>query len=243
MPATRKLRLAAMADLHCREQSTGAFQGLFAQISAKADVLLLCGDLTDRGTEVEARVLAHEIAAGCRIPVLAVLGNHDHEAGIPDRIEQLLVEAGVRVLDGEAVELGGVGFAGTKGFAGGFENRVLEPWGEQTLKAFVRETLDEAMKLEGALAKLHGASRRVALLHYAPIRGTIEGEPLEIYPFLGCSRMVPALENFHVSACFHGHAHYGTPQGKTGQGVPVYNVAYPLLQRHTPDRPYRVVEV
>ncbi|MCK6528597.1 metallophosphoesterase [Myxococcota bacterium] len=235
--------MAALGDLHCREQSTGAFEPLFARICADSDVLLLCGDLTDRGTEAEARVLAREIALGCRVPVIAVLGNHDHEADAGDGVRRALVEAGVRVLDGEACEVGGVGFAGTKGFAGGFGNRVLEPWGEDSLKCMVRETMGEALKLEGALAKLHAVERRVAVLHYAPIRETVEGEPLEIYPFLGCSRLAPPLDAFRVAACFHGHAHYGTPKGKTGQGTAVYNCAYPLLLRTSPERPWHVVEV
>ncbi|HEY1229079.1 MAG TPA: metallophosphoesterase, partial [Ramlibacter sp.] len=151
--------------------------------------------------------------------------------------------AGVRVLDGEAVELEGIGFAGAKGFAGGFGRGSLGSWGEPAIKVFVKEALNEAMKLESALAKLRTA-RRVALLHYSPIAGTVQGEPAEIFPFLGSSRLEEPLLRYPVDAVFHGHAHRGTPEARTINGVPVFNVARPLLLRTHPEQPpFRLFEL
>ena len=236
------LRIAALGDIHVTKHSQGSFQPLFSQIGHTADVLVLCGDFTDYGLPDEARVLARELAVA-KIPIVAVLGNHDYEGGRPDEIRDILVDAGVTVLDGEATEIHGVGFAGTKGFAGGFGRGALGPWGERAIKAFVQEAIDEALKLESALARLR-THRRVAVLHYAPIRGTCDGEPPEIFPYLGSSRLEEPLNRYRVSAVFHGHAHRGTPEGRTSTGVPVYNVAMPLLARLNPDRPpYLIVEL
>jgi len=231
-----QLRIAAVGDIHVSKNSQGKFQPLFAQISSNADVLVLCGDFTDYGLPDEARILARELTASVNIPVIAVLGNHDYESGKQDEIRQTLSDAGVNVLDGEVVEGHGVGFAGVKGFAGGFGRGALGPWGEQAIKHFVQEAVDEALKLESALARLR-TQRRVAVLHYAPIRGTVEGEPPEIFPYLGSSRLEEPINRYRVSAVFHGHAHRGSPEGKTSTGVPVYNVAMPLLARLNPDRP------
>ena len=233
---TSHLRIAALGDLHVSKNSQGKFQALFTQISSTADVLVLCGDFTDYGLPDEARVLARELTASVKIPVIAVLGNHDSESGKEDEIRHILADAGVNVLDGEVVEVQGVGFAGVKGFAGGFGRGALGPWGERAIKQFVQEAVDEALKLESALARLR-TSRRVAVLHYAPIRGTVEGEPPEILPYLGSSRLEEPINRYRVSAVFHGHAHRGSPEGKTSTGVPVYNVAMPLLARLNPDRP------
>ncbi|MGH7392506.1 MAG: metallophosphoesterase family protein [Candidatus Rokuibacteriota bacterium] len=237
------MRLAAIADLHCSRLPADQLAGFLTGIGDSADALLLCGDLTDRGQEDEARLLAQALRAAVRIPILAVLGNHDYEAGKPDAVKAILIDAGVHVLDGEAVEIGGVGFAGVKGFGGGFGPRALQPWGEELIKRFVHETVEEALRLESALAKLR-TSRVVALLHYAPVEGTVKGEPPEIYPFLGSSRLEDPLTRYPVTAVFHGHAHHGTPEGRTRSDTPVYNVAVPLLQRAFPDRPpFRIVDV
>jgi Icc-related predicted phosphoesterase len=178
-----------------------------------------------------------------KIPVIAVLGNHDYESGKQNEIRQILVDVGVTVLDGEAAEVQGVGFAGVKGFAGGFGRGALGPWGEQAIKVFVQEAVDEALKLEAALARLR-TQTRIAVLHYAPIRATVEGEPVEIFPYLGSSRLEEPINRYRVTAVFHGHAHRGAPEGRTATGVPVYNVAMPLLARMNPDRPpYLIVEV
>jgi len=237
------LRVAAIGDTHVSKTSQGAFQPLFTQISASADLLVLCGDFTDYGLPEEARVLARDLTAAMKIPVIAVLGNHDYEAGRQAEITEILRDAGVTVLDGEAIEVDGVGFAGVKGFCGGFGRGALGPWGEHVIKQFVQEAVDEALKLEAALARLR-TQQRIAVLHYAPIRGTVEGEPLEIYPYLGSSRLEEPINRYRVSAVFHGHAHRGAAEGRTATGVPVYNVAMPLLARINPDRPpYLIVKI
>lgn len=239
--APAALRVAAVGDLHCTTATAGTLAPRLAPVGDEADVLVLCGDLTDYGRPDEARVLARELAAA-RLPILAVLGNHDVESGHGPEVAAILADAGVVVLDGEVREVGGVAFAGIKGFCGGFGRHTLEPWGEPAVKAFVAEAVDEAMKLEKALARVRGVPR-VALLHYAPIAGTVAGEPLEIYPFLGSTRLEEPLNRYQVTAVFHGHAHRGAPEARTLGGVPVYNVALPLLRRLAPARPYRVVEI
>ena len=242
--STRKhLRIAAIGDIHVSKSSQGVFQPLFSHISNHADVLVLCGDFTDYGLPEEARILARELTTSVNIPVIAVLGNHDYEAGAQDEIRKILLDAGVLVLDGEAAEVHGVGFAGAKGFGGGFGRGALGPWGERAIKTFVQEAVDESLKLESALARLR-TTRRVAVLHYSPIRATVEGEPPEIFPYLGSSRLEEPINRYRVSAVFHGHAHRGTAEGRSATGVPVYNVAMPLLARLNPDRqPYLIVEL
>jgi Icc-related predicted phosphoesterase len=208
-------------------------------------VIALAGDLVDYGLPEEAQVLLREVSVAiqAKVPIVAVLGNHDFEGGQPEAVKRVLCEAGITVLDGDAVEIKGVGFAGVKGFCGGFGRRSLEPWGEPAIKSFVREALDEALKLESALARLR-TPNRIALLHYAPIQATVEGEPPEIFPFLGSSRLEEPINRYEVDAVLHGHAHHGSPEGRTSTGVPVYNVSMPLLKRHFPDRPaFRILEV
>jgi Icc-related predicted phosphoesterase len=230
-------RLAALGDLHCTESSAGQLQQLFAQVAESADILCLCGDLTDHGFPAQAQVLAKELSSAAhKVPTVAVLGNHDYESGHHPEVRQILVDAGVTVLDGEAVEIRGVGIAGAKGFAGGFGRGTLGAFGEPAVKAFVREAIDETLKLETALQRLR-TPNRIAVLHYAPIRGTVEGEPLEIFPFLGCSRLEEPLNRFQVTACVHGHAHRGAAEGRTASGVPVYNVSLALMRRTFPTRP------
>jgi len=237
------VRVAAVGDLHCTKLSQGQFQGLFAAAAAQAEILVLCGDLTDYGLPEEADVLLKEMAGGAKLPTIAVLGNHDFESGRQAEVKRMLVDAGVLVLDGDAVEVRGIGFAGAKGFAGGFGRGTLGAWGEAAVKSFVQEAVDEAMKLEAALARLR-TPRRIAVLHYSPIRATVENEPVEIYPFLGCSRLEDPLNRYPVTAVVHGHAHNGAPEGRTSGGSPVYNVAMPLLRKMAPDRPhFRIIEV
>ena len=236
------VRVAALADLHCTKTCQGALQPLFARIGEAADVLLLAGDLTDYGLPEEASVLARELTA-LRIPAAAVLGNHDFESGQSSVVRQILTDAGLIVLDGDACELQGIGIAGVKGFGGGFGRRALGPWGESIIKQFVREAVDEALKLEAALARLR-TTQIVALLHYSPVQQTVEGEPLEIYPFLGSSRLEEPIGRYPVSFVLHGHAHRGQLEGATQHGVPVYNVSMPLLTRTFTDRPpFRVFDV
>src|SRR5688500_9794593 len=239
----KHLRIAAIGDIHVSKTSQGIFHPMFAQISTSADVLVLCGDFTDYGLPEEAKILARELTTSVNIPVIAVLGNHDYESGHEDEIQTILTDAGVTVLDGEATEVHGVGFAGVKGFGGGFGRGALGPWGESAIKHFVQEAVDEALKLESALARLR-TQRRIAVLHYSPTRGTVEGEPPEIFPYLGSSRLEEPINRYRVNAVFHGHAHRGSPEGMTATGVPVYNVAMPLLARVNPDRPpYLIVEL
>lgn len=237
------MRIAAVADLHCNKDSRGRFQALIAQAREKADVLLLCGDLTDYGSPEEADILVQEFRQAAPLTVLGVLGNHDFESGRAPDVKKILTEGGIKILDGEAVEIQGVGFAGVKGFGGGFDDRMLQPWGELSNKDFVQEAVQESIKLESALAKLR-TTHKVILMHYAPLKATVEGEPLEIFPFLGSSRLEEPIDRHKASVVFHGHAHHGSPEGQTKGRVPVYNVALPLLQRLTPQGPpFRVLEL
>jgi len=235
------VRVAAIADLHVGRTPMSAVSALFDQINAHADVLAICGDVTDHGLPEEATQLVREMAHALRVPAIAVLGNHDHEAGRAADVRSILRDGGLQVLDGDAHEVGGIGFAGVKGFCGGFGARALGSWGEPLIKQFVQEAVSEALKLEAALAHLRGM--RIALLHYAPVTSTIEGEPLEIYPFLGSSRLEEPLVRYAVAAAFHGHAHRGQPEGHTSSGIPVFNVSWPLLQKIRPDRPFHVLEL
>lgn len=244
MPNTRELvRIAALGDLHYgRTTAPGSLAPLFQQITEAADVLVLAGDLTDYGQPEEARALAKEATSALKIPAVGVLGNHDVESGHQDDVRQILTDAGIVILDGDSTEVLGVGFAGVKGFAGGFGRRALGPWGEPIIKQFVHEAVNEALKLESALARLR-TERIVAVMHYAPVQSTVEGEPLEIYPFLGCSRLEEPLSRFPVSAVFHGHAHHGRPEGRTTKNVPVFNVSMTLMRELSPGQPFRIVEV
>ena len=236
------MRLAAAADLHCTKKTQEGLRALFAAMAKNADVLVLAGDLCDTGLPEEAQILARELTS-LRLPIVAVLGNHDFESGKGAEVTAILAEAGINVLDGKSCEILGVGFAGAKGFAGGFGDKALQPWGEEVIKRFVHEAVEEALKLESALATLR-TEKKVALLHYSPILETVIGEPPEIIPFLGSSRLEDPLNRYPVTAIFHGHAHHGTPEGKTKDGVPVYNVAKPLLEnivRGLP--PFKLLEI
>ncbi|HEY6481906.1 MAG TPA: metallophosphoesterase [Steroidobacteraceae bacterium] len=236
-------RLAAVGDLHVKKTSQGMLQPLLESVNERADILLLCGDLTDYGLPEEADILVQELTLAVNIPIIAVLGNHDYESGQHVQVCRILTEAGVTLLDGEAHEVQGTGFAGAKGFCGGFGRATLGAWGEVATKRFVQEAIDEALKFEGALARLR-TPQRVAMLHYSPVRATVEGEPLEIFAFLGTSRLEEPLNRHPVDVVFHGHAHHGTLEGRTSCGTPVYNVAMPLLLQKFPDRPpFRVVEM
>jgi Icc-related predicted phosphoesterase len=232
----RRVRVAALGDIHCGKASQGAYHELFRFINENADVFVLCGDLTDHGLPEEAQVLAREMTGLIKVPVIAVLGNHDWHSGKQVEIEKVMTDAGVRLLDGDAYEVHGIGFAGVKGFGGGFGRHTLEPWGEDTIKQFVHEAIDQMLKLETALARVH-VPQRIAVLHYAPIRATVEGEPPEIFPFLGSSRLEEPLNRYPVHAVLHGHAHHGSPEGRTRSNTPVYNVSMPLLRSLFRDRP------
>lgn len=232
-------KIAAVGDLHVKEDATTPYRELFSQMSEEADVIVLAGDLTDLGKPAEARLLADDLR-GCGVPVVAVLGNHDHQCECVEEVSAILREAGVHLLDGTAVELKGVTFAGVKGFIGGFGRHMLASFGETAIKAMVTESLNEAIKLENALRQIR-SDRSLAVLHYAPIPETIMGEPLEIWPFLGSARLGETIDRFTVSAVVHGHAHHGAYEGRTPGGIPVYNVAQHLEK--PAGRPYAILEI
>lgn len=237
------VRVAAMGDVHCNSGCRGKLQPLFEQITGSADVLALCGDLTDHGLPDEARALVREVQGVHQIPILAVLGNHDYESGHEQEIQSILTDAGITLLDGDCREIRGVGFVGVKGFGGGFGRGMLSAFGEPAIKEFVQASIDEAMKLETGLSRLH-TDQRIAILHYSPIEATVHGEPPVIYPYLGSSRLEEPLNRFRVTAAIHGHAHKGAPEGKTSAGVPVYNVSIPVMREHYPDRPpFRLLDL
>jgi Icc-related predicted phosphoesterase len=232
-------RVAAIGDLHAREHAPGAFRDLFAEMSREARAIILCGDLTDTGQPTEAESLAEDIRSAT-VPVIAVLGNHDFESGQQEEVAAILRKAGVHLLNGQSFEVDGVGFVGVKGFAGGFGRRMLSSFGEAAIKSFVNEAVHESLLLENAMRGVR-SKRAAVVLHYAPIEATVEGEPQEIYPFLGCSRLAETIDRFKVSLVVHGHAHHGRYEGRTPAGIPVYNVAQ-HLEKPT-GRPYGVFDI
>jgi Icc-related predicted phosphoesterase len=239
--APRTITLAAIGDLHVTDTDQGRYRDLFAEISEAADVLALCGDLTNFGKVSEAEILAEDLKA-CTIPMVGVLGNHDYECGVPHEVTRILREAGVTMLGDQAAVIEGVGFAGAKGFIGGFGRGELGAFGEDAIKVFVDESRNEARILENALRSLR-TDRAVAVLHYAPIQETVEGEPPEIYPFLGSSRLANAIDRFdNVKAVVHGHAHRGAYSGRTPGGVPVFNCAQFVVEPAF-GRPYALLEI
>jgi Icc-related predicted phosphoesterase len=235
----RALTVASIGDLHVKEDQPRSFRELFGEMSQKAGALVLCGDLTDTGKPKEAEMLAEDLRA-CSVPVIGVLGNHDYESEQADKVAEILKGAGVHLLDGQSCEVEGVGFVGVKGFIGGFGRRMLSAFGESSIKSLVAESLNEAMRLENAMRTVR-SERAMVVLHYAPIPETAEGEPLEIFPFLGSSRLAETIDRFKVSAVVHGHAHRGKYQGRTPGGAPVYNVAQ-MIEKPT-GRPYALIEV
>jgi len=241
---SKKTRIAAVGDIHVRDSDKGKWVEYFKEASKQADILVICGDLTDTGDESEAQILSEELRA-CTIPVVAVLGNHDFEKGRHKLIRQVVQKENVYVLDGEAVVINNIGFAGVKGFGGGFDNHMLSMFGEGAMKAFVQESVDEALRLDRALARLdaeYTCSKKIAVLHYSPIKDTVVGEPEVIYPFLGSSRLAEPLNRRQVTAAFHGHAHVGALEGKTSNGVPVFNVSKPILMKSGYQYPFYVFE-
>lgn len=240
----KKIRIAAVGDIHVRENDKGKWVDYFKEVSKQADVLVICGDLTDTGDETEAQVLSEELRA-CSVPVVAVLGNHDFEKGRHKLIRQIIQNENVHILDGEAFAIGQVGFAGVKGFGGGFDKHMLSMFGEGAMKAFVQEAVDEALRLDRALARLdaeHECTKKIAIMHYSPVRDTVIGEPEPIYPFLGSSRLAEPLNRRQVLAAFHGHAHVGSLEGRTSSGVRVFNVSKPILIKAGYKYPFFVFE-
>src|SRR5579864_6985700 len=235
------MRLAATADLHFSPSNQAALREQLSNVRDDADVLVLAGDLTNYGQPSEMEPLLNTLVR-LRVPTIAVLGNHDYESGREQELMQMMTAGGIKMLDGSAYERDGVGFAGTKGFVGGFGRGVLTAFGEPEVKTFVRASIDEALKLERAMSQLR-TPKRVVVLHYAPIATTVEGEACEIYPFLGTSRLAEVVDRIGADLVLHGHAHNGKCDGKTPGGVPVHNVAITLLQRQNPSAVYRVFDV
>jgi Icc-related predicted phosphoesterase len=216
------MKIAATADLHARTEDIERLRALAEGATLEADVLVMGGDLTDLGQSKQAQVLL-EALGSCSIPVIATLGNHDHESGDAAALSHLFIESGIHLLDRTSVSINGVGFSGVKGFCGGFEGNLANSFGED---------------LRGL-----GTERRVAVLHYSPIRATVEGESPEIYPFLGTSHLARALDEGGATVALHGHAHNGSFKGETPGGVPVFNVSVPVLQYEGFKKPYYVFEV
>lgn len=235
------MRIAATADLHFSPQSYDRIRDQMNRVRDDADLMVLAGDLTNYGRPPEMESLLNALVR-LRIPIVAVLGNHDYESGQHETLMKMMSDEGIKVLDGTAYEREGVGFAGTKGFLGGFGRGILTAFGEPEVKAFVQASVDEALKLERALSQLR-TEKRVIVLHYAPIGDTVRGEPMEIFPYLGNSRLSEVADRHGANLIVHGHAHHGSADGKTTGGIPVHNVALQILQQQNPPCPYRVFDV
>lgn len=243
------LKIAALSDIHVHETSVGQYKDLFGEIAEKADMMLLCGDLTDLGTVTEAEVLAEQLRS-VRIPIIAVLGNHDHESEIPEEVSRILKSANVFMLEGTDYLFDHqgkqYGITGVKGFGGGFQPYMWNRFGEIEQKAFYDALAKEIQALENGLNRLRHLEKGhcIVMMHFAPIRATLHGEIPELYAFLGSTRMEEVIDRYeNIAAVVHGHAHFGSPEGKTVKGIPVYNVAYPLMQRINPKQPYRIIEL
>lgn len=235
------MRIAATADLHFTGAAHSTLLDQLGRVRDSADVLVVAGDLTNFGRPDEMEPLLNVIVRS-RIPTIMVLGNHDYESGKQDELTRMMSAAGIKVLDGTAYERDGVGFAGTKGFPGGFGRGVLTAFGEPEIKQFVQASIDEALKLERAMAQLR-APKRIVVLHYSPIVATVQGEATEIFPFLGTSRLAEVVDRHGADLVVHGHAHHGQLEGRTTGGVAVYNVAITLLQTQPTATAYRVFDL
>ncbi len=235
------MRIAATADLHFTPQNYDRIREQMNRVKDEADVLVLAGDLTNYGRPQEMESLLNALVR-VRVPTVAVLGNHDYESGKEGELMQMMSNEGIKVLDGTGYEREGVGFAGTKGFLGGFGRGVLTAFGEREVKAFVQAAIDEALKLERAMSQLR-TSKRIIVVHYSPIPATVHGEACEIFPYLGTSRLAEVIDRHGADLVVHGHAHHGSPDGKTMAGIPVHNVAINLLLSGSPPCPYRIFDV
>ena len=235
------MRIAALADLHFSPQSYDRIRDAMGRLRDEADLLILAGDVTNLGKPEEMESMLASFMR-LRVPIVAVLGNHDYESGRQEELSKMMIAEGVKVLDGSGYERDGIGFAGTKGFLGGFGRGVLTAFGEPEVKAFVQSAIDETLKLERALSMLR-TEKRIVVTHYAPIVDTVRGEPEQIYPYLGSGRLAEIIDRHQAILAVHGHAHHGALEGKTTGGIPVYNVALPLLMARTPSAPYRLFDV
>lgn len=235
------MKIAGIGDLHMNYELVGYYSPIFSKISEDADILCLCGDLTDHGNIAETQMLLEELKV-LNIPVIAVLGNHEYGSEKEEDIKKELIQNNIFVLGDEPYIYNDVGFAGTKGFIGGFDKYMLRGFGEQALKELIFHTVNETLILQNSLAQLE-TKKKIVILHYSPIRQTLTGEPLEIFPFLGSSRLAEPIDAFDVDAVFHGHAHHGSAKGKTLKGTPVYNSSFPFLQKIYPKKPFALIEI
>lgn len=235
------MRIAAVADLHYSPPNYDRIRAQMSRVRDEADVLVIAGDLTNYGRIPEMESLL-SVLVRLRIPIVAILGNHDFESGHQEELMKLMSAEGIMILDGSGYERDGVGFAGTKGFLGGFGRGMLTAFGEPEVKRFVQVSIDEALKLELAMSQLR-TERRVVVVHYSPIAETAKGEPMEIYPYLGNSRLAEVVDRQGADLVLHGHAHHGSPDGKTTAGIPVHNVALSILQSTGVTTPYRLFDV
>jgi Icc-related predicted phosphoesterase len=235
------MRIAATADLHFTGSRHSALLEQLSRVREAADVLVVAGDLTNFGRPEEMEPLLNVVVRS-RIPTIVVLGNHDYESGKQCDLMRMMAAAGIKVLDGTAYERDGIGFAGTKGFPGGFGRGVLTAFGEPEVKQFVQAAIDEALKLERAMAQLR-TQKRVVVLHYSPVAATVQGESPEIFPYLGNSRLAEVVDRHGADLVLHGHAHHGRLEGRTTGGTAVHNVAITLLQAQEPPTAYRVFDI
>lgn len=235
------MRIAATADLHFSPANQTALRDELNKVRDDADVLVLAGDLTNYGLPSEMEPLLSALVR-IRVPTIAVLGNHDYECGNEQELVKMMAAAGIKVLDGSAYERDGVGFAGTKGFVGGFGRGILTAFGEPEIKSFVRASIEEALKLERSMSQLR-SPKRIVVLHYAPIAATVRGEDPQIMAFLGTSRLAEVIDRHGADLVLHGHAHHGALDGQTLAGIPVRNVAITLLQQQQPPTAYRVFDI
>src|SRR5690348_1609701 len=230
------MRVAAVADVHFKADEREESIRRLLPVNDLADVLVLAGDLTNHGLPEEMKTCL-AILEHVRIPIVAVLGNHDHESEHQDELAGMVRVAGIHLLDGNCYEQDGVGFAGTKGFCGGFAPYELMPFGESGIKHFVEIAEREAIKLDYGLAQLH-TPEKIAVTHYSPILETVLGEPEPLFPFLGRSRLEQALRRHEPDLVLHGHAHHGSFTAETKSGVKVCNVALPILQKRGEPHPF-----
>jgi Icc-related predicted phosphoesterase len=221
------IRIAAAGDIHASKATRAETLEAFADVAERADLVLLAGDLTNYGEVEEAEVVA-DACRGVAIPVVAVLGNHDYHSDRQADVTAALVDAGVVVLERSSaiVPVGGatVGVAGVKGFVGGFGRGQWANFGEPLFRAAYAETTADVEALDSALRAIAGAQVRIALLHYAPVVDTLEGEPVELRLVLGAERLATPIAEHRPDLVLHGHAHAGSYAGSI-DGVPVHNVA------------------